>query len=183
MFAHQPKGAFGSPGAGVIVRHKSPNVSSRVEAKYSVRATSVLTSQDISPILRAKFLKKDYEIEPTFPGNELLHKKNASFNSCQKWCFKEDVTTKHRDELCWQSFLLEVHKPHHLADGLSHWCWDPIRVKSERQCKCKGKLVLKTWKSCPHSHMTAPIHLAVILPFGWKTQRWIKPWIPSTPCV
>lgn len=84
MFAHQPKGAFGSPGAGVIVRHKSPNVSSRVEAKYSVRATSVLTSQDISPILRAKFLKKDYEIEPTFPGNELLHKKKCIFQQLSK---------------------------------------------------------------------------------------------------
>lgn len=86
----------------------------------------------------------------------LKKKKNAFFNSCQKWCFKEGVTAKHRDEFCRQSFILEVHKPHRLADGLSHWCWDPVRVKSERPCECKGKLVLRTWKSCPHSHITAP---------------------------
>lgn len=43
MDPQRPKGAFGSPGAGVIVGCKSPNMSSRVEAKSSEEQQVFLT--------------------------------------------------------------------------------------------------------------------------------------------
>lgn len=36
------------------------------------------------------------------------------------------------------------------------------RIKTERFCKCKEQIVLWTWNSCPHSHITA---YSILLPY------------------